>query len=387
MNGFARCTVPPIVVNKNKGRPSKNATTNTGSSPNAGGGGDLERGQKTPKRTNDDRDPVGNTMSHPRASSPNHNNGERTWFMNGRRKKSVRFTEMPDEIVGTAEDIDRTSISAPKRCDVCNVHLVGFVWECKVCCGENKKTEEEKKTENGALAATNGEEQTVCQTCEELVGVGRMMAVTEKDRVKNTMLEIGPQSPHESQRTMFNGGAGVSGGDVGNASSGASAAPATTDTAGEETTTPSNKNGFRLCVSCYQMHARLSMSRTRFLEERKRREEENLKKQTISTESMPEENESVISEGQNNSSWLQLAEQLQIHKHDPQNFIRTGLDDQMALEEIIRERATLMVNGEDRLGRILKEATRRMDAAKQNAESENASNCMHQNEEELAPAL
>ncbi len=230
MNGFARCTCPPIVVNKNKGRPSKNATTTAGSSTNAGGGGDLERGQKTPKRTNDDRDPVANTMSHPRASSPNHNNGERTWFMTGRRKKSVRFTEMPDEIVGTAEDIDRTSISAPKRCDVCNVHLIGFVWECRVCCGENKKTEEEKKTENGALAATTGEEQTVCQTCEELVGVGRMMAVREKDRVKNTMLEIGPQSPHESQRTMFNGGAGMRGG---NASRGASAAPATTDTAGE----------------------------------------------------------------------------------------------------------------------------------------------------------
>merc|ERR1712072_999710 len=173
----------------------------------------------------------------------------------------------------------------------------------------------------------------------------------------------------------------------GNAPSGASAASATTDTAGEETTTPSNKNEFRLCVSCYQMHARLSMSRTRFLEERKRREEEDLKKQTISTESMPEENESVISDGQNNSSWLQLAEQLQIHKHDPKNFIQTGLEDQTALEEIIRERATLMVNGEDRLGRILKAMRRRMDAAKQNAESENASNCMHQNEEELAPAL
>ena len=171
-----------------------------------------------------------------------------------------------------------------------------------------------------------------------------MMAVREKDRVKNTMLEIGPQSPHESQRTMFNGGAGVSGVMLVMLRA-ARQQPATTDTAGEETTTPRNKNGFRLCVSCYQMHARLSMSRTRFLEERKRREEENLKKQTISTESMPEENEWVISDGQNNSSWLQLAEQLQIHKHDPQNFIRTGLDDQMALEEIIRERATLMVNG------------------------------------------
>jgi hypothetical protein len=62
----------------------------------------------------------------------------------------------------------------------------------------------------------------------------------------------------------------------------------------------------------------------------------------------------------------------------------------LALEEIIRDRATLMVNGEDRLGRILKEATRRMDAAKQNdaesPENEN-SNGMHQNEEELAPAF
>jgi hypothetical protein len=49
-----------------------------------------------------------------------------------------------------------------------------------------------------------------------------------------------------------------------------------------------------------------------------------------------------------------------------------------------------MVNGEDRLGRILKEATRRMDAAKRNAaespENENT-NGMHQNEEELALAL
>jgi hypothetical protein len=62
----------------------------------------------------------------------------------------------------------------------------------------------------------------------------------------------------------------------------------------------------------------------------------------------------------------------------------------LALEEIIRDRATLMVNGEDRLGRILKEATRRMYAAKRNAaespENENT-NGMHQNEEELAPAL
>lgn len=163
------------------------------------------------------------------------------------------------------------------------------------------------------------------------------------------------------------------------------------------------------------------MSRTRFLEERKRKEEENLRKQTISSssddtitittttttttlpapvlnttasvptaEATPEEKETVFSAGQNNSLWLQLAEQLQIHEHDPQNFIRTGLDDQLALEEIIRDRATLMVNGEDRLGRILKEATRRMDAAKQNdaesPENEN-SNGMHQNEEELAPAF
>ena len=159
------------------------------------------------------------------------------------------------------------------------------------------------------------------------------------------------------------------------------------------------------------------MSRTRFLEERKRKEEENLRKQTISspvyettttaslpepvlnatasvptTEATTEEKESVFSAGQNNNSlWLQLAEQLQIHEHDPQNFIRTGLDDQLALEEIIRDRATLMVNGEDRLGRILKEATRRMDAAKQSAaesphETDN-SNGMHQTEEELAPAL
>ena len=164
------------------------------------------------------------------------------------------------------------------------------------------------------------------------------------------------------------------------------------------------------------------MSRTRFLEERKRKEEENLRKQTISSssddtititpttttttlpapvlnttasvptaEATPEEKETVFSAGQNNSLWLQLAEQLQIHEHDPQNFIRTGLDDQLALEEIIRDRATLMVNGEDRLGRILKEATRRMDAAKQSAaesphETDN-SNGMHQTEEELAPAL
>jgi hypothetical protein len=239
------------------------------------------------------------------------------------------------------------------------------------------------------------------------------MAVREKERVKNTMLEIGPQSPHQSQGTVFNSGSNTA--SIGGGNSTGSGDNNNLD--GDSTAPEGDaKKGFRLCVSCYQMHARLSMSRTRFLEERKRKEEENLRKQTISspvyetttaslpapvlnatasvptTEATTEEKESVFSAGQNNNSlWLQLAEQLQIHEHDPQNFIRTGLDDQLALEEIIRDRATLMVNGEDRLGRILKEATRRMDAAKQSAaesphETDN-SNGMHQTEEELAPAL
>ena len=259
-----------------------------------------------------------------------------------------------------------------------------------------------------------------CQACEELVGVGRM-AVREEERVKNTMLEIGPQSPHQSQGTVFtSGNTASSGGEHGFSPRSSNNNNNNNIEDGEEGAGASKK-GFRLCVSCYQMHARLSMSRTRFLEERKRKEEENLRKQTISSssddtititpttttttlpapvlnttasvptaEATPEEKETVFSAGQNNSLWLQLAEQLQIHEHDPQNFVRTGLDDQLALEEIIRDRATLMVNGEDRLGRILKEATRRMDAAKQNdaesPENEN-SNGMHQNEEELAPAF
>jgi hypothetical protein len=343
----------------------------------------------------------------------------------GRRKKSVRFTETPDEVVGTAEDIDRTSISAPKRCDVCNVHLVGFVWECGVCCegekeGTTTTTMKNGNGENLAMATTTSRvgrhvqntSSPSCEGCEEIVGVGNM-AVREKERVKNTMLEIGPQSPHQSQGTVFNSGSNTA-----SIGGGVSTGSCDKNNLDGDSTAPEGdaKKGFRLCVSCYQMHARLSMSRMRFLEERKRKEEENLRKQTISspayetttaslpapvlnatasvptTEATTEEKESVFSAGQNNNSlWLQLAEQLQIHEHDPQNFIRTGLDDQMALEEIIRDRATLMVNGEDRLGRILKEATRRMDAAKQSAaesphETDN-SNGMHQTEEELAPAL
>ena len=55
-----------------------------------------------------------------------------------------------------------------------------------------------KEDGNGALAARWRRADCV-SNMRELVGVGRMMAVREKDRVKNTMLEIGPQSPHESQ--------------------------------------------------------------------------------------------------------------------------------------------------------------------------------------------
>ena len=364
----------------------------------------------------------------PSSSSAAGGGGHYNSHHHGRRKKSVRFTETPDEVVGTAEDIDRTSISAPKRCDVCNVHLVGFVWECGVCCeGEKEGTTTTTTTtmkngngENLAMATTTsraGEHvqnasSPSCEGCEEIVGVGNM-AVREKERVKNTMLEIGPQSPHQSQGTVFNSGSNTASIGGGN-----STGFGDNNNLDGDSTAPEGdaKKGFRLCVSCYQMHARLSMSRTRFLEERKRKEVENRRKQTISspvyetttaslpapvlnatasvptTEATTEEKESVFSAGQNNNSlWLQLAEQLQIHEHDPQNFIRTGLDDQLALEEIIRDRATLMVNGEDRLGRILKEATRRMDAAKQSAaesphETDN-SNGMHQTEEDLTPAL
>ena len=53
----------------------------------------------------------------------------------------------------------------------------------------------------------------------------------------------------------------------------------------------------------------------------------------------------------------------------------------------IYARGSNVIPMEELEGRLSEEATRRMDAAKQNAESENASNCMHQNEEELAPAL
>ena len=412
MNGYARCTVPPILVNarpknNNNNNNNNNVIGNSSTSPTAA---------PTPKRTSEDRDDAkfwGVVSQQPHASV-HHERGQR-------RKKSVRFTETPDEVVGTAEDIDRSSISAPKRCDVCNVHLVGFVWECGACCEQEKSTKNDGSGEDAM--SSRGEQHQVqhspsCQACEELVGVGRM-AVREEERVKNTMLEIGPQSPHQSQGTVFNSGnTASSGGDHGFSPRSRNNKNNNNIEEGEG----ASKKGFRLCVSCYQMHARLSMSRTRFLEERKRKEEENLRKQTISSssddtitikpttttttlpvpvlnnttasvptaEATPEEKETVFSAGQNNSLWLQLAEQLQIHEHDPQNFIRTGLDDQLALEEIIRDRATLMVNGEDRLGRILKEATRRMDAAKQNdaesPENEN-SNGMHQNEEELAPAF
>jgi hypothetical protein len=412
MNGYARCTVPPILVNarpknNNNNNNNNNVIGNSSTSPTAA---------PTPKRTSEDRDDAkfGGVVSQQPHASVHHERGQR-------RKKSVRFTETPDEVVGTAEDIDRSSISAPKRCDVCNVHLVGFVWECGACCEQEKSTKNDGSGEDAM--SSRGEQHQVqhspsCQACEELVGVGRM-AVREEERVKNTMLEIGPQSPHQSQGTVFNSGnTASSGGDHGFSPRSRNNKNNNNIEEGEG----ASKKGFRLCVSCYQMHARLSMSRTRFLEERKRKEEENLRKQTISSssddtitikpttttttlpvpvlnnttasvstaEATPEEKETVFSAGQNNSLWLQLAEQLQIHEHDPQNFIRTGLDDQLALEEIIRDRATLMVNGEDRLGRILKEATRRMDAAKQNdaesPENEN-SNGMHQNEEELAPAF
>ena len=426
MNGYARCTVPPILVNA---RPPKNGNNNGGSSslsPRGGNGGD-ERGfsGQTPKRTSEDREQPSSMSQHNFPSSSSGGGGHHnSSHHHGRRKKSVRFTETPDEVVGTAEDIDRTSISAPKRCDACNVHLVGFVWECRVCCeGEKEGTTTTMKNGNGenlAMATTTsrvGEHvqnasSPSCEGCEEIVGVGNM-AVREKERVKSTMLEIGPQSPHQSQGTVFNSGSNTA-----SIGGGVSTASGDKNNLDGDSTAPEGevKKGFRLCVSCYQMHARLSMSRTRFLEERKRKEEENRRKLTISspvyetttaslpapvlnatasvptTEATTEEKESVFSAGQNNNSlWLQLVEQLQIHEHDPQNFIRTGLDDQMALEEIIRDRATLMVNGEDRLGRILKEATRRMDAAKQSAEESpyeiDNSNGMHQAEEELAPAL
>lgn len=429
MNGYARCTVPPILVNARPKNGNNNNNNNGSSLSPRGGNGDNERGfsGQTPKRTSEDRESMSQHTNFPSSSSAAGGGGHYNSHHHGRRKKSVRFTETPDEVVGTAEDIDRTSISAPKRCDVCNVHLVGFVWECGVCCeGEKEGTTTTTTTmkngngENLAMATTTsrvGEHvqnasSPSCEGCEEIVGVGNM-AVREKERVKNTMLEIGPQSPHQSQGTVFNSGSNTA--SIGGGNSTGSGDNNNLD--GDSTAPEGDaKKGFRLCVSCYQMHARLSMSRTRFLEERKRKEEENLRKQTISspvyetttaslpapvlnatasvptTEATTEEKESVFSAGQNNNSlWLQLAEQLQIHEHDPQNFIRTGLDDQLALEEIIRDRATLMVNGEDRLGRILKEATRRMDAAKQSAaesphETDN-SNGMHQTEEDLTPAL
>jgi len=429
MNGYARCTVPPILVNARPKNGNNNNNNGSSLSPRGGGNGDNERGfsGQTPKRTSEDRESMSQHTNFPSSSSAAGGGGHYNSHHHGRRKKSVRFTETPDEVVGTAEDIDRTSISAPKRCDVCNVHLVGFVWECGVCC-EGEKEGTTTTTTTTTMKNGNGENLTTtsrvgehvqnasspsCEGCEEIVGVGNM-AVREKERVKNTMLEIGPQSPHQSQGTVFNSGSNTA--SIGGGNSTGSGDNNNLD--GDSTAPEGDaKKGFRLCVSCYQMHARLSMSRTRFLEERKRKEEENLRKQTISspvyettttaslpapvlnatasvptTEATTEEKESVFSAGQNNNSlWLQLAEQLQIHEHDPQNFIRTGLDDQLALEEIIRDRATLMVNGEDRLGRILKEATRRMDAAKQSAaesphETDN-SNGMHQTEEDLTPAL
>ena len=185
MNGYARCTVPPILVNarpkNNNNNNNNNVIGNSSTSPTAA---------PTPKRTSEDRDDAkfGGVVSQQPHASVHHERGQR-------RKKSVRFTETPDEVVGTAEDIDRSSISAPKRCDVCNVHLVGFVWECGACCEQEKSTKNDGSGEDAM--SSRGEQHQVqhspsCQACEELVGVGRM-AVREEERVKNTMLEIGPQ--------------------------------------------------------------------------------------------------------------------------------------------------------------------------------------------------
>ena len=247
------------------------------------------------------------------------------------KKKRVSFAKDESVCCGVAEDIDRRSNAQPPRCDGCKVHLVGFKYECKQCdyIGSARASNDD--------AEVNERERNTLNTIEQLNNENK----NKNSNNKNTMLEIEPASPHESRNKAF---------------SPTSDEYNTTTADNSNTNNVNNKrHSFKLCVSCYTMHARLSMSRMRYIEMKDDIGEEETLLATMQCLPVVDDDD----DGTNSLLWLQLASQLQIHEHDPKNFIRTGLDDQMILEEIIRDRATLMVNGDDRLSKMLKEATRR----------------------------
>ena len=102
----------------------------------------------------------------------------------------------------------------------------------------------------------------------------------------------------------------------------------------------------------YQMHARLSMSRTRFLEERKRRKKRISKADNLngiyareSSRSYPRVKITFVVTTRRTVANPQARSS---------KLYPTGLDDQMALEEIIREQRHSVNPKTDR--RILKEA-------------------------------
>jgi hypothetical protein len=50
-----------------------------------------------------------------------------------RRKRGVAFKEVAFEVLGVAEDVDRTPMDEPLRCGGCGLHCVGRLYGCQLC--------------------------------------------------------------------------------------------------------------------------------------------------------------------------------------------------------------------------------------------------------------